>query len=146
MTLRRILGLSLALAAALPAYALDYRSVSQAAPLFDAPSAKAKPVFVISAGTPVELVVSIDGWAKVRDIKGDLAWIDKKHLVDKRTVMVRVNRALVLAKAEERAPTMFEADRDVVLELIESLPDGWLKVMHRDGQVGFVRAIQVWGW
>ena len=44
--------------------ALDYRSVNEAAVLFDAPSQKAKPLFVIAAGTPVEVVVSIDAWVR----------------------------------------------------------------------------------
>lgn len=135
----------LAVSAAFPALALDYRSVVQAAPLFDAPSAKAKPLFVISAGTPVEVVVSIEGWSKVRDIKGELLWIEKKYLADKRTVIVRADRAQIHAKAEDKAAVVFEANRDVVLDLLETLPDGWLKVMHRDGQTGFMKSVQAWG-
>lgn len=149
MPLPRFICLGLTLCAglcAVPAWALDFRSVAHAAPLYDAPSSKAKPLFVISAGSPVELVVSIEGWAKVRDIKGDLLWIEKKQLSDKRTVLVRSSRAQIVAKAEEKASTVYEADPDVVLELLETLPDGWLKVMHRDGQFGYVRAVQVWGW
>ena len=60
------------------AHALDYRSVAEVAPAYDAPSAKSKPLFVMLAGTPVELVVGLDGWSKVRDSKGDLVWIEKK--------------------------------------------------------------------
>lgn len=127
------------------AFALDFRSVTQAAPLYDAPSAKAKPLFVVMAGTPVEQVVSIEGWSKVRDIKGELLWIEKKFLSEKRTVIVRIDRAQVLTKAEEKSPAVFEAERDVVLDLLEALPDGWIKVGHRDGQTGFVKAVSVWG-
>ena len=102
------------LAAASPAFALDYRSVTEAAPVFDAPSAKSKPLFVVLAGTPVELVVSLDGWSKVRDSKGDLTWIEKKHLSEKRTVMVRFDRAQVRAAADDKAALAFEVERDVV--------------------------------
>lgn len=128
-----------------PAVALDYLSVAEAAPLYDAPSVKSKPLFVVRAGTPVELVVSLEGWVKVRDSRGDLSWIEKKHLVEKRHVMVRTDRAQIRALAEDKAAVVFDAERDVVLELLEAVAGGWAKVRHRDGQSGFVKATQVWG-
>ncbi|MDO8789369.1 MAG: SH3 domain-containing protein [Sulfuritalea sp.] len=148
MTLRRISVLLLplaVLAVAAPACALDYRTVTEAAPMYDAPSAKSRPLFVVLAGTPVELVVSLEGWSKVRDSRGDLAWIEKKQLTEKRNVIVRLDRAQIRAAAEDKAPLVFEAERDVVLELIEAVPGGWVKVRHRDGQSGFLKAPQVWG-
>jgi SH3-like domain-containing protein len=93
----------------------------------------------------VELVVSLEGWIKVRDSKGDLIWMEKKHLAEKRTVIVRVDRSQVRAAAEDKAALVFEAERDVVLELLEAAPGGWVKVRHRDGQSGFLKAQQVWG-
>lgn len=135
----------MALAAACPAWALDYRSVAEVAPIYDAPSAKAKPLFVMLAGTPVELVVGLDGWSKVRDSKGDLAWIEKKHLTEKRHVIVRLDRAQVRAAAEDKSAPVFEAERDVVLELLEAVPGGWVRVKHRDGQSGFIKVTHVWG-
>ena len=135
----------MALAASLPAWALDYRSVAEAAPMYDAPSTKSKPLFVALAGTPVELVVSLDGWSKVRDSRGDLTWIEKKHLSEKRNVIVRFDRAQVRAAAEDKAALVFEAERDVVLELLEAASGGWVRVRHRDGQSGFIKAPQVWG-
>lgn len=145
---RRIPALILMLAALLApaaALALDYRSVTEAVAVYDAPSAKAKPLFVVLAGTPVELVVSLEGWSKVRDSKGDLTWIEKKHLAEKRNVIVRGERAQVRAAADDKAALVFEAERDVVLELLEAIPGGWARVRHRDGQDGFLKAMQVWG-
>ena len=130
---------------AAPGFALDYRSVVEAAPLYDAPSARSSPLFVVLAGTPVELVVGLEGWSKVRDSRGDLAWIEKKHLTEKRNVIVRSDRAQIRAVAEDKAALVFEADRDVVLELLEAVPGGWVKVKHRDGQSGFLKAPQAWG-
>jgi SH3-like domain-containing protein len=146
MALRRLIPVLLFLAAlASPAHALDYRTLAEAAPVYDAPSAKSKPLFVVLAGTPVELVVSLEGWSKVRDSHGDLVWIEKKHLAEKRNVIVRADRAQVRAAAEDKAALVFEAERDVVLELLEAAPGGWAKVRHRDGQSGFLKAPQVWG-
>ncbi len=145
---RRILALIPLLAALLApmaALALEYRSVTEAVAVYDAPSVKAKPLFVVLAGTPVELVVSLEGWSKVRDSKGDLTWIEKNHLAEKRNVIVRAERAQVRAAAEDKAALVFEAERDVVLDLLEVQPAGWVKVRHRDGQDGFLKATQVWG-
>ncbi|MBI5862833.1 MAG: hypothetical protein HZB64_11775 [Rhodocyclales bacterium] len=142
-----VLGVALLALCALPlpAAALDFLSVSEAAPLFDAPSAQAKPLFVIAAGTPVERILSLEGWSKVRDNKGDLVWIEKKYLSTQRHVMVRGERAEVRASADEKSALVFVAVHDVLLELIEILPGGWIRVKHRDGQGGYVKAAQVWG-
>jgi SH3-like domain-containing protein len=145
MALRRLIPVLLSFAAlASAAHALDYRTLADAAPVYEAPSAKSKPLFVVLAGTPVEQVVSLDGWSKVRDNRGDLVWVEKKYLAEKRNVIVRAERAQVRAAADDKAPLVFEAERDVVLELVETVP-GWARVKHRDGQSGFLKAPQVWG-
>lgn len=142
----RRLALVIAAAFAAPAaLALDFLSVAEPAPMYDAPSQKAKPLFAIAAGTPVEVVVSLDAWAKVRSASGNLAWMEKRSLSPKRTVMIKVERAEVRAQADEKAGLVFTADKDVVLEWLEPGPLGWAKVRHRDGQSGFVKAVQVWG-
>jgi SH3-like domain-containing protein len=145
--MRRLLyGLAwLPLWAALPAQALDYRSVAQAAVMYDAPSSKASPLFVIAPLTPVEVVVTVQDWVKVRDASGGLAWIEQRAVADQRTVLVTAARAQVLSQPDVAAPLVFEADKSVVLELLQAAPPGWAQVKHRDGQIGYVRASQVWG-
>lgn len=131
------------------AAALDYRSVAETTVLYDAPSQKARPLFAIAAGTPVEAIVTLDTWVKVRDRQGDLAWIERRMLAtDKRMLQVRAEGAQIRAQANDAAELAFEAAPDVLLELLEPGPDtpvGWLKVRHRDGQQGFVKVGQVWG-
>ena len=133
------------LLAAGPAAALDYRSLAEPAVMYDAPSVKAQPLFVIARYTPVEVVVAVEGWLKVRDATGSLAWIEKRAVVEQRTLLASVARAQVRSQPEANASMVFEAEKGVALELIEAAPPGWAKVKHRDGQTGFVRANQVWG-
>lgn len=136
----------LAALAALPAVALEYRSVEPpAAILYDSPSQKGRKLYVIRRATPVEIVVSLEGWAKVRDAEGGLAWIEKKALSDKRTAIVVADRALVRRGADDAAMLAFEAEKGVALEIVEPAKDGWAKVRHSDGAAGFVRAKEVWG-
>jgi SH3-like domain-containing protein len=140
------LGLLCFFASSGAARALDYRSVgAERAILYDAPSVQAKRLFVVGQYYPVEIIVNLDQWAKVRDSAGDLAWVEKKHLSDARMVVVTVARADVRQAADRNAPLVFQAERDVALELVERGSTGWLKVRHRDGQTGFVLATQVWG-
>jgi len=126
--------------------AADFRSVAEnAAVLYDAPSAKAKKLYVVSHGYPVEVLVLVEGWSKVRDVSGELTWIESKQLSDKRTVMVRTPLAQVREAADDNAPVAFQAQQNVLLELLEVASGGWLRVRHRDGQTGYVRVAQVWG-
>ena len=131
---------------ALHAGAAEFRSVAEsAAVLYDAPSAKAKKLYVVSHGYPVEVVVVVEGWSKVRDASGELTWIESKLLSEKRTVVVRMPLAQVREAADDNAPVAFQAQQNVLLELMEVSGSGWLRVRHRDGPTGFVRVAQVWG-
>ncbi len=125
--------------------AADFRSVAEVAVvLYDAPSAKSKKLYVVNQGYPFEIVVVVEGWSKVRDANGDLTWIESKHLADKRTILVKAPLAQVRAAADDNAPLVFQAQRDVLLDLLE-VAGGWLRVRHRDGQAGFIRIAQAWG-
>ena len=69
------------ISAASAALAIDYRSVEvPAAILYDSPSQKGKKLYLIKAQTPVEAVVRLEGWVKVRDAEGTLAWIEARNL------------------------------------------------------------------
>lgn len=127
-------------------HAADFRSVSErAAVLYDAPSVRSSKLFVVSQLYPVEILVSIDNWVKVRDASGALAWIEKRALSERRTVLVKASIADVRQAAEENAPLVFQAREGVALDLAEIGAGGWVKVRHRDGQTGFIRVNQVWG-
>ena len=143
--MKRLLPLLILACFSLPVSAIEFRSINAATVLYDAPSARGGKLFVIKRDTPVEVVVSLEGWSKVRDAQGGLAWIDKKYLAEKRTLIVIADRAVVRQKAEDDSPLVFEAEKNVALEYVEAASGGWVKVLHRDGATGFVRANQVWG-
>jgi len=128
------------------AHALDYASVADSsAILYDAPSLKAKKIFVVNRFLPLEQVVSLDDWVKVRDSSGSLSWIEKRALSNKRFVAVMTPLAVVHQAAEASAPAAFNARQQVALEWLESSDNGWVKVRHLDGMTGYVRATEVWG-
>jgi SH3-like domain-containing protein len=133
-------------AAAAAAAAAEYRSVADAAAvLYDAPSRQAMPLYVVSRHYPLEVIVDLEAWVKVRDHTGALTWIEKKSLAARRMVMVTAPSAEVRQRPEDGAPVAFVASQFVALELLELAPAGWLRVRHADGASGYLRADQVWG-
>ena len=135
----------LAAGVSLPVMAIEFRTVEEAAILYDTPSQKGVKLFVIKRSTPVEVVVSLENLVKVRDADGGLAWIEKKNLSNRRSLIVIAGRAEVRQSADAVAHLVFEAEKGVLLDYLETAAGGWIKVRHRDGQSGFVRASQVWG-
>jgi len=135
------------------ASAADYRVTGDLATiLYDAPSAKSKPLFVYGRDVPMEVLVNVEGWTKVRDLNGSIGWVAAKGLSDKRSLQVRVPVADVRANPDDSAPLVFRAEQNVLLELAESATGpattatpGWVRVRHRDGQIGFVKVPQVFG-
>ncbi|SEQ85746.1 SH3-like domain-containing protein [Nitrosomonas sp. Nm51] len=113
--------------------------------MYDAPSVKSGKLFVAGANLPVEVVVNVEGWVKVRDSSGSLAWIEKRNLKKQRFVIVTVPMADIYHKTDEGAELVFQAQQHVVLEWLDSSIPGWVRVRHQDGQSGFVKASQVWG-
>jgi SH3-like domain-containing protein len=125
--------------------ALDFRSVTEpAAILYDAPSTKAQKLFILSQGYPVEVVVKLEGWTKVRDDTGEFAWIENNHLSERHTVMVKVAGAEARQAANENSPVVFTAEKSVFLELVD-MAVGWAKVRHNNGATGFIKVSQLWG-
>jgi SH3-like domain-containing protein len=134
------------LGAASGLHAAEFRSVQEsAAVLYDAPSRASTALYVVQRNYPLEVIVNLEAWVKVRDHAGALTWIEKKSLGDKRMLLVTGASAEARLRPEEGAPAVFAAAQNVVLELVEVAPGGWLRVRHADGATGFVRAAQVWG-
>jgi SH3-like domain-containing protein len=128
------------------AYALDYVSVSDStAILYDANSTKSKKLFVISRYTPLEAVVNLQNWIKVRDSSGTMAWIERRSISDKHYVVVNVPVASVLRAPEAKAPVLFKVSRSVAMESLGVNGGGWIKVRDQDGTLGYMKSIDVWG-
>ena len=138
-------ALALALAAT-PALAAEFRSLGdKPAILYDAPSTRADRVFAVSRNYPFEVLVKLDQWTKVRDANGEVAWVENSALGSRSTVLVTVPLADVRAAPNAQSPLVFEAYKQVILEVLEPPAGDWVKVRHRDGQQGYIRVAHVWG-
>jgi SH3-like domain-containing protein len=146
-------GAALLIAGAGVAMGADFKVTNDSPTIvYDAPSSKARPQFLYGPDVPVEVIVQVEGWTKVRDVGGTIGWIANASLADRRELIVRTPTADIRANPDDSAPLVFRAEQNVLLEMAEpatsaattSTP-GWVKVRHRDGQVGYVRIAQVFG-
>ncbi len=132
------------------AAAAEYRSAEQAAILYDGPSPRAAKVAIAPKGMPLEIVVNDANapYLKVRERGGQMLWIERKALSEKRFLVVSAPTAPVRATADEAAAVVFQAEQDVALETLEApvAAKVWVRVKHRDGLTGFVKISQTWGW
>jgi len=142
----RLFALFALISGASAVHAVEYVSVSESnAILYDAPSIKAKKLFVVNRYMPFEQVVTLDNWVKVRDRSGGLYWVEKRVLSDKRYVFALLPLVDVRAAPDFSSPRLYQVRQQVALERLESTGTGWIKVRHQDGNVGYVRIVEVWG-
>ncbi len=128
------------------AFALEFQSIGPAkAVLYDAPSSEATKLYILNNGYPVEIIVNLGAWIKVRDQLGALSWVEGKNLNIKRTVLV-IAKTEIKSTENAASPLLATVEKDVVLELVSpDIKNGWVKVKHRDGITGFVQVASVWG-
>jgi len=127
------------------AIAFDFVSVAEPAILYDANSLKAKKLFVATRYLPLEQVVDLADWVKVRDVTGKLFWIEKRQLSSKRYVMVTVLLTSVRSNPDDKADVVFKATQQLALEWLGNTGSGWVRVRHADGSTGYVKSTDVWG-
>ena len=129
-----------------PAHAVEYVSVSDSkAILYDGPSLKAKKLFVVNRYMPLERIVTLQKWVKVRDRSGGLYWVERSAVSNKRYVYAILPLVDVRAAPDANSPRLFQVRQQVALERLQSTGTGWLKVRHQDGNVGYVHRADVWG-
>ena len=130
------------------AWCAQYQSIgNEPAIFYDAPTLRGIKTFVAPRGMPVEVIVVQGDWVRVRDSTGGFAWVEKKALVDKRTVVAiaKTGSAEVHAAADESSPVVFRVQAGILLDLISAPASGWVLVRHQDGQSGYVKVGDVWG-
>jgi SH3-like domain-containing protein len=128
------------------AIAVEYRSVVPAkAVSYDAPSKEASKLYILGGGYPIEVIVNLGEWLKVRDQLGSLSWVESKSLSTKRMALVLAKTEIKLSE-DANSPILATVEKDVVLELVSpSIKNGWVKVKHRDGIIGYVQVASLWG-
>ena len=96
---------------------MEYFSIAEnAVVMYDAPSLRADKLYVASIYLPVEIIVNVEGWAKVRDSSGNLAWVEKKALSQQRYVVVTAPVADIYQSPDMNSAVVFQAEENIVME------------------------------
>lgn len=114
--------------------------------VYDAPSTKANKTYILSQLHPLEVLVRLDKWIKIRDADNMVGWIESTTLGDKRYVQISVPTGDIHTMPTVTASLIFSAQRGVLLEATGPAAEGWLPVKHRDGQAGYIAINQIWGY
>jgi SH3-like domain-containing protein len=127
------------------AVAQEFQSISiNAAILYDGPSANSKRLFIAPRGMPVRVVTVAEPYVKVRDMGGDVAWVERRSLGSVRT-LISLSTINLRFAANDTANVVVQIERGVVVELMDAPANGFVRVKHADGSQGFVKTSEVWG-
>jgi SH3-like domain-containing protein len=102
-----------------------------------------------SKGFPVKVKSFKGQWVKIEDFENDSGWISKKSLSEAPYVIVKANRNSenkinIRVGPGDSYKIIGQAFYGVVLEKIE-IKNGWVKVRHDTGLVGWVLSSLLWG-
>ena len=102
-------------------------------------------IYIAPAGMPVEVISVLRDWVKFRDVQGDLSWVNRDLLTDRRMVITRAPETLRREPRAEAEP-LVDVAADVLLELVDDKPTGeFARVRDAGGEIGFLPVASVWG-
>ncbi len=126
----------------------DFISVkSKQAVLLEGPSNTTEKMFIVTEGYPLEVLVSLKDWKKVKDHNGKISWIESKYTHNERTVLILKDGAVIFNQANDKSHKLANVDKFVVLKLNSPMLVGnWAQVKTQiEGLIGYINSKEVWG-
>ncbi len=101
-------------------------------------------------GLPLRVLGRQGEWVKVKDYENDTGWIHKSLLEYNPQVIVKVNKNLkkkinIRKGPGTNYPAVGKAYYGVVFKTLDK-KNGWIKVEHESGLVGWIKDNLVWGY
>jgi SH3-like domain-containing protein len=94
---------------------------------------------------PVDIIKTSGQWHQIRDFEGDMGWIHGSLLKKIPSVIVTGETVNVREGPKTSFKVLFQAEKGVSFKLLGD-KEGWLKVQHADGDVGWVHKSLAWGY
>ena len=93
----------------------DFISVkAKQAVLFEGPSNTTEKIFIVTEGYPLEVLVSLKDWKKVKDHNGKISWIESKFTHIERTVLILKDDTVIFNQANDKSNKLANVDKFVV--------------------------------
>lgn len=114
------------------------------------PGEKYEVQYQYSKGFPLKVIASKGNWYKVKDFENDTGWVYEPLVAKNPHLIVKANKETNKRINIRKGPgTKFkiiaEAYYGVVFKTVEQ-KNGWAKVEHDSGTVGWVRRSLLWGY
>ena len=115
--------------------------------LYEGPSESTSKEFIVTQSYPLQVLVKLKDWIKVRDHEGKISWIKAKDITRDRTVLTLKNNVILFYKPSYSSVKLADISINVALRLVSPLnTDGWIEVKTLSQNIeGFIRVQDVWG-
>ncbi|MDH4320230.1 MAG: SH3 domain-containing protein [Desulfobulbaceae bacterium] len=144
---RLFLGIVLILISATTANAIQLVSVAgDRVNMRSGPGDDQAILWELGDGYPLQVLDSKGKWYKVSDFEGDVGWI-YKSLVNRTPHLIVKKKVVNIRSGPGTSYKLIgKANYGVVFKTLEKGKDGWVKVEHENGLVGWVLRNLLWGW
>ena len=114
------------------------------------PGSKYRVLWELGRGFPVEVLKRSGEWYRVRDFEGTVGWVHRDGVDSTPHMIVKTNKTNrkpinLRSGPGEKNGIVAKANYGVVLQTLEQ-KNGWVKVRHEQGVIGWVRRDLLWGW
>ena len=97
--------------------------------LYEGPSESTSKEFIVTQSYPLQVLVKLKDWIKVRDHEGKISWIKAKDITRDRTVLTLKNNVILFYKPSYSSVKLADISVNVALRLVSPLnTDGWIEV------------------
>ncbi len=142
---RVILAICMVLFLAVSAQAEMVSIVAAKVNMRSGPGKKYSVMWELGSGFPLKVVSKKGKWLKVSDFEGDIGWIYGGLVSHKAHLIVKKKRINVRSGPSSKSKTVGKANYGVVFRTLKQ-KNGWAKVKHENGLVGWVQRRLLWGW
>ncbi len=114
------------------------------------PSTRYPIIWELGKGFPLRVIGTKGNWLKVSDFESDVGWIYKNLVSRKPHLIVKTNknnkgRINIRSGPGTKYKIVGKAEYGVVFETLKR-GNGWVKVRHESGLIGWIKRSLLWGW
>lgn len=92
---------------------------------------------------PINVIQKQGNWFFFEDFEGDRGWIHNSLIANTKSVIVKKDKCNVRSKPGTDGDIRFTVDMGVPFKLLEE-KGAWLRVVHADGDQGWIHRSLVW--
>ncbi len=109
------------------------------------PGDKYAVLWELGTGYPLKVLEHQGSWFKVEDFEGDEGWIYKSLVDHEPHLIVKKRRVNMRSGPGDNYRLVGKANYGVVFKTLK-VKDGWARVKHENGLVGWISRSLLWGW